>query len=455
MSIRHSPHAALEETPLRSVPVLAWTDAAGTHQIELREARTAGSAPGSPLLIADRAVSRIHAELLPLEDGLWVRDLGSRNGTYIAGVKVTEARVPNGAALRMGATEIAVAYGPPEPVLGAWSEATFGPLLGASFAMREVFAQIARAAGKGAPALITGEPGTGKEIVARAVHEASHRADAPFIVLDCAASAENLLEGELFGVTKATGGGTARAGAFEAAHGGTIFLDEIGEMPLALQPKLARVLETGTVRRIGETQPRPVDVRVLSATHRDLRTMVNRGTMREDVYFRLAGHVIVVPPLRDRVADIPLLLEQFVSESGGAVGPDLATEVMRMPWPGNVRELRNFADRMIAVGANRALAMAQPGDAHDMTVDAPPRELPPDLAQEISRAPADEGPVPKRLEPWFETGYKSFRERWMDLGEREYLRRLMLRTNRISSVASRESGLERTYLYRLLKKHGV
>lgn len=447
-----SRHDVLEEPSALSSPRLSWTDASGTHALDLLEACTLGSAPGAPIVVADRAVSRVHAELDPREDGLWVRDLGSRNGTYVSGVRVMEARVPNGAGIRVGATEIGVTYGPQRaPEL--WSEATFGPLVGQSAVMRVLFAQIARAAGTDASALVTGEPGAGKEIVARTLHEASRRADAPFIVIDCAAIAENLLEAELFGQGK-MGGAAARPGAFESAHGGTIFLDEIGELPLSLQPKLLRVLETGAIRRVGETQVRPVDVRVVSATHRDLPAMINRGTFREDLYFRVAAITLRVPPLRARLADLPALLDRFLGEHGRTAGPDLAAELERLPWPGNVRELRNVADRMAAAGPDRALSLAWSTDSHEMTLDAPPREMPSGAAQIIARA-EDDGPIPKRLEPWFETGYKDFRERWTDLGEREYLRRLMLRTNRISSVASRESGLERTYLYRLLKKHGV
>lgn len=447
----------LEEPQPRSSPHLSWTDAAGPHGLDLREARTLGSAPGLGVTVADRAVSRLHAELVAKEDGLWIRDLGSRNGTYVAGVKVQDARVPNGAVVRVGATEITVSYGSPLRPMELWPQASFGQLVGRSAVMRELFATIARLAKEDTSVLVTGEPGTGKSSVARALHDASPRADKPFVVVDCAAFAEILLDSELFGTVT-----DEKLGAIENAEGGTLLLDEVGELPLSVQQKLARVLEARATQRIGEAgEGRPFDVRLVATTSRDLRTLVNRGSFREDLYLRLAGATVTVPALRERMVDLPLLVDRFLA--GQPAGPDLATELARLPWQGNVQELRLVVERMGGAAAS-VLSATAGGEALTMDVTqrgipgaSPTGAQPFEVAASVPGTPAgsSEEPLPKALEPWFGDGYKDFREKWQDLGEREYLRRLMLRTGRISSVASRESGLDRTYLYRLLKKHGV
>ncbi len=444
----------LEEAQPRSSPHLSWSDSSGPHGLDLREPRTLGSAPGLGVTVGDRAVSRLHAELVPKEDGLWVRDLGSRNGTYVAGVKVQDARVPNGAVLRVGATEITITYGSPLRPMDLWPEPSFHQLVGRSAVMRELFATLAKLAQADTAVFVTGEPGTGKGAVARALHDASPRADKPFVVVDCAAFAEIMLDGELFG--HAT---EERLGAIENAEGGTLFLDEVGELPLSVQQKLSRVLESKSTQRIGEAgEGRPVDVRLVASSTRDLRVMVNRGSFREDLYLRLAGATVTVPPLRERMADLPLLVDRFLA--GQPAGPDLATELAKLSWPGNVQELKLVVERMGGKSV-QLLGGTSGGDA--LTMDVTQRGIPsassavPGAPVEGAALPAgsSEEPLPKSLEPWFGAGYKDFREKWQDLGEREYLRRLMLRTGRISSVASRESGLDRTYLYRLLKKHGV
>jgi transcriptional regulator with GAF, ATPase, and Fis domain len=447
----------LEPAEPRPSPSLAWTDAAGAHHVELREPATLGSAPGLAVVIADRAVSRVHAELVPKGDGLWVRDVGSRNSTYVAGVKVIEARVPNGAAIRVGTTEISVTYGAPEAPPALWPDKCFGALLGRTAVMRELFGQIGRMAQTSSSVLISGETGTGKELLARALHDASPRAAQPFVVVDCAALPAALLESELFGHARGafTGAVSAHVGAFEAADGGTIFLDEIGELPLSLQPKLLRVLESRTLRRVGETAYRKSDVRVLSATHRDLRTMVNQGAFREDLFFRLAVLPLRLPALRDRLADLPLLLEGFLGPRITEITPDVLASLSSLPWTGNVRELRNFAERVLALGARRALAMATEGEASGASVAEAAAAPGPHVELGVVSGEATSSVTVHGPEGWFEAGFKDFRDRWGDLGEREYLRRLMLRTNGQSSLASKEAGVDRTYLYRLLRRHDL
>jgi len=425
----------------RSRPQLTWTDAAGAHALELGETRTAGSAVHCELVVADKAVSRLHFELDPQPDGLWVRDLGSRNGTYVNGVKITEARVPAGSTIRVGTTDMTVAYGNPEPPSEAMSSsepARFGELEGWSASMRDVFATLSNLASSEGSIVIEGEPGTGKKALARAIHDASSRAGGPFVVVECAGLPDQSQIAE------------ALEEALSNAEGGTLVLDAPAELPLAVQRELTPPLDAKVFR-------------VIVTTQRDLRRLVNQGAFRENLYFRIAGATVRVPPLRDRKGDLVPLLQRFLGEQASLATPQLLADLERLPWMGNVRELQLYAERLrtdvVRAVATAHLDAAESDDFRRVraegdigTMEAP--ALPTLLGH--AAAAADIGRMlPIALEPWFLIGFKEFRERWIDLGEREYLRRLMLRTNRSSSAASREAGLERTYLYRLIKKHGV
>ncbi len=274
----------------RRSPRVQWRDVAGEHSVPLAGRMVIGSAPAVDLRVTDPAVSRLHAELELRDDGAWVRDLGSRNGTFVDGVLVGSARVPEGGRVTLGGTTLSITYATAATAVELHPAESFGPLLGRSVVMRELFARLARVATSQASVLIQGETGTGKEVVAEAIHAASERSAQPFVIVDCGALPEHLLESELFGHAKGafTGAVAARAGAIESADGGTVFLDEIGELPLAMQPKLLRAIESRSVRRLGETAYRKVDVRFVAATHRDLRLMINQGAFREDLYFRVA-----------------------------------------------------------------------------------------------------------------------------------------------------------------------
>ena len=431
----------LQTTPTsceRSCPEVRWSEAGVAKSVSLSARKTLGSAPGVDVPIADPLVSRLHAEFDPHEDGVWVRDLGSRNGTYVEGVRVRDARVPEGGRVRLGATTLTVHYDGAPTRIDIWPDERFGPLIGRSVAMRELFAMIACVAALDGTVLIQGETGTGKELVARALHEASTRADGPLVVVDCGALPETLLEAELFGHAKGafTGATTARAGAIESAIGGTVFLDEIGELPLAMQPKLLRVLESRTVRRLGESAHRAVDVRFVTATHRDLRTMVNAGAFREDLYFRLAVLPLSVPPLRERAEDIPLLVEHFLPRGvRTALDPSFDRDVASQPWLGNVRELRNFVERARAFGTRRALEMLPKSS------EPPP---PP--------SPSARDTLP---EPSIDESFKDVRERWIEHLERSYVRALLARHGGNVSAASEAAGLTRAYLHRLIRKHST
>jgi transcriptional regulator with GAF, ATPase, and Fis domain len=413
--------------PLR----VTWTDATGAKSSMVAQRAVIGSAKGVDVFVADPTVSKLHADVEPREDGIWIRDLGSKNGTYIEGILVREGCVPEGGSVRVGSTLLVMQRDPETADVDLWPEDHFGGLIGRSTVMRELFASLARLAPTDSSVLIQGETGTGKELVARALHEASGRAGAPFVVVDCGALPENLLETELFGHSRGafTGAAAAREGAIESADGGTVFLDEIGEVPLSMQPKLLRVLEARTVRRVGETEHRKVDVRFIAATHRNLRAMVNAGAFREDLYFRLSVLPIVVPPLRDRLEDVPLLVQAFLA-SHGAEWPEgfLMSDLTQRPWLGNVRELRTFVERALIFGPEKALTMtgarniAGPEAANASTLDRPLKEA---------------------------------REIWMDRFEREYLTRLLERTGRNVLRAAQEAGVHRTYVYRLIVKYGL
>ena len=449
----------------RSQPRLEWEDAGGRHSKVIDGRVIVGSSPSSGIVVQDPTVSRVHAELEARENGLWIRDLGSTNGTFVEGLQVMGARVPDKGRIRLGSIELVVDYDADRrrPV-EIWPNDTFGRLVGTSVRMRELFATLSRIAPMDASVLIHGETGTGKELVAQAIHDASPRASKPFVVVDCAALPENLLDAELFGHARGafTGAVGARTGAIEAADGGTVFLDEIGELPVPMQPKLLRVLESRTVRRVGETSYRTVDVRFISATHRDLSRMVGAGEFREDLFFRLSVIPVEVPPLRERKDDIERLVNHFLSASlkggGGPVDPELMRDIADRAWRGNVRELRNFVDRVRALGAKEALAMSSQAARLPAPPSAPAIPTVPRPSVRPATAPASSPHLPishpKLDDPKiFEGAYKDFRETWIDTGEKEYVRRLLLRHDRNVAAAAREAGVDRTYIYRLIRKH--
>jgi DNA-binding NtrC family response regulator len=426
----------------------------------LRDRRTAGSAAHGDIVIADRSVSRLHLELVPEPDGLWVRDLGSRNGTHVNGMKIGEARVASGATIRVGTTEITVTYGErtTDPGERPDDRDSFGGLTTASPLVRAVFGALERLAPTDVPLILEGERGTGKKRLARAVHDASPHAGGPFVVVECAALPDESHESQI---------AQAMEDALVGAEGGTLVLDAPEDLPLSVQRELTPPLEAKAFRLITTTQ-------------RDLRRLVNQGTFRESLYFHLAspGATVRVPPLRERREDLAGLLRFFltapatasgsfstaavpaVEEAEAVVGPDLLEDLERLPWPGNLHELRRYAERIRALTSSDATPLLSSLGTRrrddEGTVETPTFHAIVGEDPSVLPTVTDLGQLlPSGLEPWFGIGFKEYRERWIELGEREYLRRLMARTNRSSSAASREAGLERTYLYRLIKKHGV
>jgi DNA-binding NtrC family response regulator len=304
-----------------------------------------GTARDNTLVLEDPYVSKHHCLLQRRERELWIEDRDSRNGTWVNSVRVHRCQLQEGARISLGRTLLhLVRDGEAEPAFG---------IVGRSPAICRMLEQVVRLGVSDQPVLITGETGTGKELVARALHECSPGRLGPFEALNCAAIPRELAEAELFGHTQGafTGATRERRGAFERASGGTLFLDEIGEMPLELQPKLLRVLEEREVQRLGDEERRPVRFRLLAATHRDLLAEAERGRFRMDLFHRIAVGLLELPPLRERPEDIPLLARHFLRL-------ELDDEAMALlqehPWRGNVRELRNTLQRA-------ALAVAQQG----------------------------------------------------------------------------------------------
>src|SRR3954462_14290330 len=339
----------------------------GTELVIASDTIRIGKAPENDLVLVDEAVSRVHFEIVRDAKGYLVRDLKSTNGTFLDSAEVKEPYLRAGSVIAVGGSELK--FTPFEErieILPSEKEA-LGEMVGKSPAMREIFGLVERIAPTDATVLIEGETGTGKDMIARTLHELSRRKGAPFVVVDCGAVAGTLIESELCGHEKGAfpGAHAARQGAFELAHGGTVFLDELGELSLDLQPKLLRVLEQRELRRVGGTKTLKVDLRVIAATRKDLRSEVEKGKFREDLYFRLNVVPITAPPLRERREDIPLLIDSMLAKlaQGGAVQLTEATRaaLMAHDWPGNVRELRNVIERALALGADPGMLVAPLG----------------------------------------------------------------------------------------------
>lgn len=349
------------------------------HAVALDRCMRVGTHTDAELRVVDETVSRIHVELTPRSDGVRVRDLGSRNGTYLSGARVNDVILEVEGTLTIGMTRLRVCVEDgdieqPDEV------SRFGGVLGGSPPMRSLLGLLRRVAQSDATVLLQGETGTGKEVLAHAVHSGSSRADGPFVVIDCSGIPAELSESELFGHVKGafTGAQTSRRGAFVDADGGTVFLDEIGELPLDLQPRLLRVLETGAVRAVGSDVTRTVDVRVVAATHRNLHKEVEEGRFRQDLFFRLSVITLTVPPLRERLEDLPLLVSHFadaVRVADTSFGPNFMAALRRHTWRGNVRELRNVVERALLLhgGACAIEALSAP-ELDDLIANTSPEE---------------------------------------------------------------------------------
>jgi DNA-binding NtrC family response regulator len=401
--------------------------------------RVVGSDPGADLVATDPAVSRRHFGVRMTEHGVRVRDLGSKNGLYVDRVRVIDGYCSLGSVLAFGACRAEVLSTGERQTVPLSRAVRFGQVLGASVPMRALFARLQRLAADDQTVLIVGESGTGKELIARALHAEGTRAGKPFVVFDCAAISPGLVEAELFGHTRGafTGAIAARQGVFEAAHEGTLLIDEIGDLPVELQPKLLRVLERREVRRLGETQMRRVDVRVVAATHRDLRALVKNGAFRQDLYYRLAVSDVRVPPLRERREDIAVIVDHLLEELGsGRRCEDMPKGTLELlesyDWPGNVRELRNVVARLLLFPEEVSNLLTSPAGAREGTDD--------DAAMRLRG---------------LDLPLKAARELVVASFERRYLEAKISAAHGNMTHAASSMGISRQYLYRLLEQHGL
>ena len=417
-----------------------------TWQVD-RDLIRIGSRGECEVLLRDTTVSRSHAEIVRVKEGTLLRDLGSTNGTFVGSVRVREVYLAPDTRFRVGKTDLV--YSPADEIIEVQPSKAdrFEELVGRGYAMREVFGVLERVAPTDLTVLVTGATGTGKELVSRALHNRSTRRTRPFVVFDCGAAPETLVESELFGHERGafTGAVAAREGLFEVAHGGTIFIDEIGELPIELQPKLLRVLEQREVRRIGSARPRVIDVRVIAATNRNLREEVAAGRFREDLYYRLAVVEIELPPLRDRVEDLPVLVEHLLHRSESArVVSGMAPEVWALfeayHWPGNVRELKNVIERA-----------APFCDGPLITLNA----LPEALRGASAVAAGVRAPLPSPGEVPSNLPFKDAKDSLIEAFEKQYLVDLIERHDGNVSRAARTAGMDRKSITRLLKKHQI
>ncbi len=409
-----------------------------------------GKSEACELRLQDPSVSRRHVAIEVVSQRLRVKDLASTNGTFVDGVALGEVFLSGGETIRLGATAIAVTRGQPQPAASLTEARRFGTTLGGSLAMRRLYPLCERLAAADLPVIIEGETGTGKEQLAESIHQMSPRARGPFVVFDCTAVAPTLIESELFGHEKGafTGSVGTHHGVFEQASGGTLLIDEIGDLPLQLQPRLLRAIERYQVRRVGGREPITVDVRLIAATRRDLDRMVQQGRFRDDLFHRLAVARIELPPLRERAEDIELLARRFWADGGGdpdRIPLELLREWEEYGWPGNVRELRNAVVRRLALGD---LAGEGPSSRPQPWGTSPSHPPP---ARSTAQGIAQGGdPIAAVLAldlPLTET-----RQRIVDELERRYVKHVLDNHGGNVTRAAAAAGVARRYFHRLKNK---
>jgi DNA-binding NtrC family response regulator len=405
--------------------------AIGANQVFEAERIVIGSHASADFVVRDATVSRLHCELVPDSGCVVIRDLESKNGTRIHGIVFKEATLTGTAILQLGHSKIRMVVDRDTASLPLFDGDRLGWLVGQSPAMRRVFAIIERAAASAETVLIQGEPGTGKAAVASTIHQLSARASQPLRVVDCSAIPRHRLEAELFGDDRG-GAAAAHPGAFEAASGGSLLLDEIGELPIDLQPKLLGVLEHGEVRRIGGSQPIAVDVRVMAATSRSLAAQVNGHRFRSDLYYRIAAIRVSLPPLRSRFEDLPLLVADLASrlrmtaeDRGWLASPPLLSDLGAHHWSGNLRELQTYLEACVAAKT-------------------------PDVIDAPEPAPAAEPAAIDTTQPLDEA-----RAAWMAVFDRTYATAMLREHHGNVSAAARASGADHLTFCRLLRLAGI
>lgn len=416
------------------------------------------------IVLSDDTVSRRHCQIIREGDHYILQDLQSTNGTFIEGVRIKEAYLKPGLEFKVGQTQVIFHPVSNDIDITPSTEHRLGEIVGSDVKMREIFSVINKIANTDTTVVIEGETGTGKDVVARTIHMTSRRAKNPFVVFDCSAVPEHLIESELFGHEKGsfTGAIMAREGLFELANGGTIFLDELGELSLELQPKLLRVLENRQIRRVGSSRTTQIDVRVIAATNRRLDEEVKQGKFREDLFYRLSVVRLFLPPLRERISDVPLLVQHLLhtaSFNQGPFGHPRVTHIdpaaidalCRHTWPGNVRELINVLERACSFVEGQVIRLG---------------DLPPSLSSQqgghaqqpvvpMTRSAASRTPTNTfESEAPFEC-FKDAKERWVSLFEKDYILATLKRSQYNISHAAREADIDRKYFRKLMHKYNI
>jgi transcriptional regulator with PAS, ATPase and Fis domain len=393
-----------------------------------------GTSSRCDMVLTDQSVSRRHFELGPGDNGYVLRDLDSMNGTFIRGLRVREVLLPGSEEIEIGRSTLLLSTLDEHEELPLSDKTAFGTMVGRSAAMRQVFAVLERAAPSDATILLEGESGTGKELAAENIHSHSPYHDKPFILVDCGAVAPSLVESELFGHCKGafTGADRDRAGAFEEARGGTVFLDEISEVNLSIQPKLLRLLDKREIKRVGENRYRPAKARIIAASNRDLTNEVEQGRFREDLFYRLSVVRVRLPPLRDRRDDIGLLAREFITKRHPDMDPNkvvtdqVTSMFLNHDWPGNVRELRNVVERLLLF----------------------PEQ--PESAIRRGKSPVEEETF---LGNMLEMPFRKFQQKLKEHYEKAYLSAILDSCNGVMSWAAKKAGLPRQTFYRLVAKY--
>jgi DNA-binding NtrC family response regulator len=446
--------------PVREVDE-AWVEVVRGPDQGLRSRVTSrlfriGSDPLSDLVLTDPTASRRHCEVEVSRAGFKLQDVGSTNGTFVDELRLGEIFLDDGVQFSVGNSVLVFHTVGAEAELPEPPATLSGRLVGRGPAVRALFEQILKVAPTDLSVIIEGETGTGKELVASAIHAHSARSREPFIVFDCSAFPPTLIESELFGHERGAFSGAVgvHKGVFERADGGTIFFDELGEMDVEFQAKFLRALESGEVRRVGGERTFRVNVRVIAATNRSLEDMIKAGTFRQDLFYRFAKMRLFLPPLRERLEDIPMLVSHFLHQltGGGPDAPVLTSSGLEVlyayPWPGNVRELRNIVERAAALCEGGRIT----GEflRRELGLEAVLRERRRSGAHNPSEAHADLLPDADETVP-----LRDAKERIIADFERRYLERLLAKHEQNISRAAREAQVDRRHFYRLLKKHGM
>ncbi len=411
---------------------------------------TIGSSDGCDLLLKDTAVSRKHCIIKSDGHTFSIEDTNSTNGSFLCGLRIMHAYLTPGSELRLGNTRLLFSPSLEFTDIPLSQNNHFGDAIGASDAMRRIFYLAESYSPTDATIMLTGETGTGKEILAEEIHKHSKRANKPFVVIDCTSISRDIVESELFGHVKGafTGATSDRSGAFESADGGTVFLDEIGELPQELQPKLLRVLEKREIKRVGSNDIRKIDVRIICATNRNIKKEISEGNFREDLYYRLSVVNIELPPLREHKEDIPLLAETFMNRLHNTNARDEIQDfdnamnaLMRYDWPGNIREFRNLIDRAYYHIQKPVdiLQCQQGGTLLKQSNNGSNNE--------------EENSVTNNVDTT--KPFKDEKNRLIDDFEHQYIKELLARNNGNVSKSAREADIERAYLQRLIKKYGL